>query len=304
MLKQQSVVQEANVRGSIVNCRFFLGAFLFVLFAEARAQQEFSPCRNPTQVQIAALVQEVSETQGRMMRSAGVGVSYRSHWRSLEQDETTEVIGSADGSVSRLLAQNGQSISADKNDKEEKRLLTLLNPIVLRNAGKNAVRLQPYFLELVRAMPRAMLYTTAPDQPQKLYLNHRSIVLDYSPNPAFLPHSLAEGTLGKLSGRLWIDAVDDHLLRMEIHIDQDVNVAGGVLFKVYRGGTVQYEQRPVSGDHYTWTHIQLHLRVREFVLKSFPLDADLTADDIQLLSSVPNGQDAVRSLLAMQVKTR
>ncbi len=271
----------------------------------AIAQQTGLPTELSTPGQIGALVQEVTNTQSQYVSNGGAVFSYKAHWVNRKGDETVEaVIGSADGRVGRVLIKDGQPISVEKNNEERKRLEDLLRSGNLRGESKDAVHLRPYILELVRAMPQAMLYTSTPGQPQLPDLNLRQLVLDYSPNPAFRARSLAENALGKLSGRFWVDAGDHRLLRLEIRVNNDVNVVGGILAKVYSGGTVEYDQRRIAEGQYAFTHVRLHLRLRELLLRTVPVEADLTATDIQLLSPLPSGPDAIRSLLALQVKTR
>ena len=91
---------------------------------------------------------------------------------------------------------------------------------------------------------------------------------------------------------------------MEIHINRDVNVAAGILIKVFSGGTIEYDQRRVAEGQYAYTHIRMHLRLRELMVKTVPYESDLTATDIQPLNPAPGGLEAIRSLLALPVTTR
>lgn len=282
---------------------YLLILLFWVFLIHGTAQHVDPPARFLSQEQIGILVQEVADTGVLYLAAPGAASTYTFHGSDGKDDETSEVIGSVDGRVWRVLKQNGALISAERNSKETQRLENLLKPGKLQSQSKSAARMQPYFRDLIRAMPQAMLYAATPGQPQLPNLDRRQIVLDYSPNPAFYARSLAEHTLNKLSGRLWMDAVDHHLVRMEIHINDDVNVVGGLVAKVYSGGTVEYDQRRIEEGRYAWTHIKMHLRVRELLLKTIPAEVDLTATDIRLLPTSPTGPDAIHSLLAMQVKT-
>ena len=268
------------------------------------AQQKSSADLALSQAQLGELAQEIADSQAQFLLNSGKGVAYTARWIDHEDDYEREVIGSADGAVARVLTEKGRPISPPKNLKEQERLQSLLNPNKLRSENKSATRLLPYFLELVRAMPEAMVYRRAASQPQLTDVSHPQFVLEYSPNPSFHPKSLAESTLGKLRGRIWVDAVDHHLLRIDIQIEQDVNVVGGVLVKVYHGGTVEYNQRMIAGGQYSWTHLRLNLHIRELMVKTTSIDAELSASNIRVLSPVPEGPEAIRTLLAMPVGSR
>lgn len=274
---------------------------LLIPWFRLTAQQAKPVDINLSQAQIAALAQEIADSQARFLINAGKGVAYRARWVDHEDDYSREVIGSSDGRVDRVLTEKGRPLSAARNSKEQQRLTSLLKPEHLRSETKSSARLLPYFLELVRAMPKAMLFQSPVSQPQLPDVSHAQFVLDYSPNPTFHPKSLTEATLRKLRGRVWIDAVDHHLLRIDIQMDQDVNVVGGVLIKVYRGGTITYDQRLITGGQYSWTHLRLHLQLRELLVKTSSIDAELTASDIRLLSPIPNGPEAIHALLAMDI---
>ena len=268
------------------------------------AQQKSLATSTLSQEQVGELVQEIADSQAQFLTDSGKGLSYKARWIDHQDDYTREVIGSTDGRVDRVLSEKGRPITPTRDTEERSRLERLSNPEKLRNENKSTTRLLPYFLALVRAMPQAMLYKPADSQPQLTDIDSQQFVLDYSPNPAFRPKSVAESTLGKLRGRLWIDAVDHHLLRIDIQIEQDVNVAGGVLVTVYHGGTVEYNQRRIAGGQYSWTHLRLHLHVRELMVKTTSIDAELTASDIRLLSPIPDGPEAIHTLLAMPIGSR
>ena len=215
-----------------------------------------------------------------------------------------DVVEASDGNITRLVQHNGQALTPAENEGDLERLRQYVESGDLRKKEKDEKRNQAIGFELIHAMPRAMLYTLTPGQPQLPEHDRSQIVLDYVPNPQFRPTTTAEGLLSGISGRLWIDAADHHLVRLEINIMRNLDLAFGLLARVYPGGTVEYDQRRIGEGVYAYSHIRLHLRLRELMVKTVPYDADLTATDIEVLSPVPTAAQAVEVLLHDDVKTR
>ena len=71
-------------------------------------------------------------------------------------------------------------------------------------------------------------------------------VFDLYPNPAYRPHSMFQDALTHVTAKIWVDRESDQLARGEAHITHDISFGGGILGKLYRGGTVAMEQTEVA----------------------------------------------------------
>ncbi len=211
-------------------------------------------------------------------------------------------IESHDGGVARLLQHNGQVLTATEDEGERQRLTALLGSNKLQQRERDEAHNRSYGTELLQVMPDAMHFTPAAEQTPLADVADRQIVIDFAPDPQFHPANMAEQILPALRGRVWIDLNDRRLLRMELHNTSDVNLAWGLLAKVYSGGSVVYEQRKFQ-ELYTFTHIVMHLRMRELMIRTVAVDTDSTASAFQRLMISPSGDDAVKMLLAEPVPT-
>lgn len=212
-------------------------------------------------------------------------------------------IESHNGGVARLLQHNGRILTPEENEGERKRLQTLLGSNRLQQRERDEAKTRSSGAELLQAMPDAMQFTLAPQQNPVPDVQDRQLVIDFSPNPKFHPANMAQQILPALHGRAWVDLIDHQLLRVELHNSSDVNLAWGLLARVYAGGDITYEQRKFQ-DLYTFTHIVMHLRIRELMLKTVNMDTDTVAGEFQRLPTSLSGDDAVRLLLAESVPTR
>ncbi len=258
----------------------------------------------PDAAQIQQVIHDVANLQLRYLQRSGAHFRYHLHRVDPKEDTLRDVIESAGGNVTRLLEHNGQALTTAENEGDRDRLTHYIESGDLRKKEHEGKRFLGFGVELIDAMPNAMLYTPTPDQPQLPQHNRRQIVLDYVPNPAYRPTTMAQGLLSGLKGRLWIDAADHHLIRIEINLTRNLDLAMGLLARVYTGGTIEYDQRRIADGVYAYTHIRMHLRLRELMLKTVPYDSDLVATDIEPLLAAPIPEKAVQVLLDDTVKTR
>lgn len=249
------------------------------------------------------LMREVCRDQVHMLQRQDTRLRYQLQRSDHKGSTLRDQIESHDGGVARLLQHDGRILTAEENDAERERLRTLLGSDRLRQREREEAKNRLYGVELLQAMPDAMQFTSATEQTPLADVSDRQIVIDFAPNPGFHPANMAQQILPSLRGRVWVDSVDHHLLRLELRNTSDVNLAWGLLAKVYTGGSVVYEQRRFQ-DLYAFTQIVMHLRIRELMLKTVAMNVETKAGDFQRLPTSPSSDEAVRMLLAEPVPTR
>ena len=274
--------------------RYRLWAGALVLCCGAQKASGQKPAVAPAD--IPALVDEAVKYQIEDFHHPAWALKYRVHRVTDRDDTTRELVESADGNVSRTLERHGQRLSPQEARAEEQRLRSLTAAELARR--HHADNSDKFAMELVGAMPKAMLFTLTAGQPQMSQISGSQVVLDYAPNPEFHPATTAQSLLNGLSGRLWIDAETHHLVRIEINVTKNLNLMFGILAHVYEGGTMVYEQHPVGGGHYAYSHIAIDVRLRELMVKTVPYRSTMDASNVILLPSPPPLKQAVDMLLA------
>jgi len=94
-------------------------------------------------------------------------------------------------------------------------------------------------------------------------------IVELNPNPKFHPHSMFQGALAHVTATIWVDHAADQLVRGEARIASDVSFGGGILGKLYRGGTVSMEQAEVAPGIWLPTRYQYDFSGRKFL---FPFE--------------------------------
>lgn len=227
----------------------------------------------------------------------GWGLQYRVHRLDSKEDSIREVIETEDGNISRTLTYKGRALTEDEEKGEQARLKALTSQDVSKRRQKSEAN-DKYGIELIRTLPQAMTFTPVAGQPQ-LPGRHQQLVLDFAPDPKFHPDSTTQSLLTGIAGRMWIDAETHHLTRIELRIVQNLNLMFGILARVYQGGTLSYEQKPVSPQHDAYTEMQMDVKLRELMFHIAPYRQTLTVTSVRFYPIAPTVKDAVDTLLAI-----
>ncbi|HEX5282985.1 MAG TPA: hypothetical protein VFW30_02610 [Bryocella sp.] len=217
-------------------------------------------------------------------------------------DTTREVIESAQGNVARLIQRNGKPITAAEDTAERSRLNSILTSPAdfLKHQQRDGAG-KKYALEVIKLMPSATLYSYAPGQPQSAGATSPQVVIDFRPDPAFHPPTMASQVLTGLQGRVWIDRRTGTMTRMQANITRPVNFGWGIVGRVYPGGHLEFEQTFVNGKRWAYSHLDVNVTVREVMVRIVNDKTKMSAWNFQLLPAPMSFQDAVHVLLAEQI---
>lgn len=219
-------------------------------------------------------------------------------------DITREVIESRSGNVARLVQRNGQPITTAEDAAEQQRLKDILaspGDFIRHHRRDDATRNDS--IQLVKEMPKAMIFTYAPGQPQLPGVAGHQIVIDFTPDKNYKTPETLDDLLTGIEGRMWIDVQARRVVRIEGHVLQDVKFGWGFLGKISRGGTIVLNQVDATGDRWVYSQLDTHLTLRVLV-KTIQMNDKMTATDFRPLPGPISVQDAVKTLLAMPVTLR
>ena len=150
---------------------------------------------------------------------------------------------------------------------------------------------------LVPLMPDAGIFNYTPGQPQTgMNGGALEVVIDYKPNPNFVPPNTEAQALTGLEGRVWIDARTHYLVRMEGTISHGVNFGWGMLAHIYPGGKLALNQTNVGGNRWIFTDFSMQLSARALMVKTIHVNSHVQASDFQTIGPM-SYQEAVHLLL-------
>jgi hypothetical protein len=282
--------------------RWILLPSVLLLLASVRVEQAQAPkpasdllSRPASQWAAEAATSEIGDLQLK-----GDYVRYLSHVINNKGDMVRDVIESKDGTVARLILRDNKPISTDEDNAERSRLQAMLDsPETFARHIKSDESGRKTAIDVIRQMPDAMLYSYTPGQPQRERPNPGAapdVVLDFKPNPAWTPPTLATDALTGIEGRLWIDARSHHLIRLEAQVFRPVSVGFGIFAKIFPGGGIALDEVQVNDHRWIYNHFQENITLRALMVKTIRENSEARAYGFDAVPPI-SYQDAIHMLL-------
>lgn len=214
-----------------------------------------------------------------------------------------QIIETKDGDIARLIARDGEPLTAAQTAAERERLENLLaHPELQAHRHKKEQEDSTRGDEMVRLLPDAFVYTykgivAGPSGP--------CYRLTFKPNPSFTPPDREGEVYHGMVGELWVDKNQFRLARMDAHLVADVDFGWGVLGKLYKGGSILVEDAdvgmPFGVHHWETTLMRLNLHGKILMVKSVDFSVLEKATDFEPVNNHMGYQEAVRMLLGSKV---
>ena len=264
------------------------------LAAPAQAPATDSPDIAPVKHALALELRAAQDTEHPMR--------YRFRKSSPRLSSTKEILETKDGDVARLVEINGRPLNPEEEQKEQERLEILLaDPSRQRHRKQSEDQDAARAIKVLRALPNAFFFKYVGDG---VGPSGKLEKFSFWPNPDFNPPDLETQVLTGMSGEIWVDAAQEHIVRLEGSLQQDVDFGWGILGRLNKGGSILLEQAEVGGGRWRIVHLKMVMSGRVlFKTRSFdteeqetqfePLPADLSyTQAIQMLRSGtdPHGQ--------------
>jgi hypothetical protein len=275
-------------------------AAVVLLLAAPRppAQTPRLPAEPPTQWMQAAADREVHIIDD----DGTFPVRYTARKIDSHTDTTRATVESLQGTVARMMERNGKPLTPEEDAAERDRLNAILaEPADWLRKQKRNTSARGYATDLVKLMPKAMVCTYAPGQPQPPGATSPQVVLDFTPDPGFKPPTTISQILTGLQGRLWIDRRTQVLTRVEGRVIKPVNFGWGILARVYPGGAIEFEQAEAGKGRWIYSHLDENITLREIMIKTVNEKIQMAATDIHLLPAAISYREAIAQLLALQL---
>ena len=146
------------------------------------------------------------------------------------QNQTKRVVEMRDGSLDRVIATNGQSLSMQKQNEESDRISKLVKNSQEREKLNQQQRKDAaQCAALIKMLPDAFVFAYAGQEGD---LQH----LTFTPNPSFHSSTWQARVLHAMAGEILIHIKEQRLAAISGHLTEDVKFGGGLLGHLARGG--------------------------------------------------------------------
>jgi hypothetical protein len=219
---------------------------------------------------------------------------YRVEREEQGKKKTKEVVQTGLGSLDRLVAVDGQPLSAEEQKDETERIGNLVrNPAeqqrLEQTKKKDAEQCKAFF----KMLPDALSFTYAGRDGDLIKLSYR-------PNPSFHPPSREARVFHEMQGELWVHETQRRLVRIRGQLIADVKFAGGLLGHLEKGGHFIVEQRELSPGQWDLTFMEVDMKGKALFFKTIAVREKEYCSDFR---TVPDGLTLVEAadMLTKQV---
>lgn len=163
--------------------------------------------------------------------------------------------------IGRLVERNGQTLSQSDQQKENQRIAALIEkaqktPPEERLEGPNIT--VGRVLELMDLRnPRRIMFKGRP-----------TIVFDFVGRKDMKTHGIMEDASKKLRGTVWIDEADLQVAHLEVTVDDNFHIAGGLLASVEKGSSFRFDQARVNADLWLPAGSEANMQAKVLLVKN------------------------------------
>jgi hypothetical protein len=179
-----------------------------------------------------------------------------------KDQRTEEQVETVDGPVTRLLESDGSALTPVAEKREQARLNHLLHsPLEQTLLRQKYIDSEARIDRILALLPDAFLFEDAGE-------GNGCRRLRFRPSPQYVPHSIEARILHAMSGELCIDTRFKRLVRLDGHLDNDVELGFGILGKLFKGGWCRLDRIQVSPTDWETERVEVHLTGRAMLLKA------------------------------------
>jgi hypothetical protein len=220
---------------------------------------------------------------------------YRLETQKAGTQETKEVVETKDGDLTRLVAKNGQPLSAEEQKSEDQRIEKFIN-----NPGERQKRQQDANEDarktrtLMTLLPDALTYS-GPET------NGNIAKLKFQPNPDFHPPSREAHVFHEMEGELIVDAKQQRIVEFSGHLIHAVDFGGGLLGHLDQGGTFDVRQEEVAPGHWEISLLKINMKGKALFFKTISVQQDEKYSDFHRVPdtlTLAQAEDLLRKQVA------
>jgi hypothetical protein len=202
--------------------------------------------------------------------------------------ETKEMLQTPSMVLGRLVAINGQPLTAEQRKNEERRLNRLVNnQDELDKKKKEQKEDDERAHKMVSAIPDAFTfqYVKTEESP-----SGEVAVYNFTPNPNWNAPDRELQVFTGMSGVLKIAVRPERLALMQAMLTKDVNFGWGILGRLNKGGDFLIEQTEIAPGHWDVTHMKLHFTGKVLFLKSLNIQEEESTSGYQIVQPMTVAQ--------------
>jgi len=221
---------------------------------------------------------------------------YRLEKKDAGKKQVQEIVETKDGSLSRLLSNDGRPLDAKQQQKESRRIQRLVsNPGEQRKLQQASSKKAEQGERLFKILPDVFVFGYAGREGDLIKLSFR-------PNPNFRPPSIEARVFQNMEGEMTVDSKQERLAAINGHLMEDVKFGGGLFGHLDKGGKFEVRQTEVAPGQWEMTVLVVDMKGKVLLFKTIDVqqveshhDFHRVPDDLTLAeaASILNGRTVV-----------
>jgi hypothetical protein len=163
--------------------------------------------------------------------------------------------------IGRAVKRNGRPLSAGDQQKENDRVAALIDKAQKTPPEQ---RLEGPSISVGRVLELMDLRNPR----RQSFRGRPTIVFDFVGRRNMKTHGIMEDASKKLEGTVWIDASDLQVAHLEVRVDDDFRLVGGLLASVQKGSSFRFDQAPVERGLWLPVGWDASIQARVLMLKN------------------------------------
>ena len=175
---------------------------------------------------------------------------------------TERVVETSAGKVRRLVAQDGQPLTAEQATAEMAKLDGIAaDPEGFRRRSQAVKDDETHAKQMFGLLGKAFVF-------EGMRQDGDFVRIEFKPDPNYEPQSMEERVLHGMVGTVWIDPKSSRLHRLEGRLPADVSIGFGLIATVKAGSNFATQRDPVPGDEWKTSLVDTDINGRAIFFKA------------------------------------
>ena len=175
---------------------------------------------------------------------------------------TKQTVETSEGSLDKLIAVNGTSLTLQQQRQEAERLLKLVRDPDQRHKIEQARKKdEEQCRSFLKMIPDAFTFSYEESAGDLVKVR-------FAPNPNFEPPSREGRVLHELAGEMWLNAKQQRLAQISGHLVNEVKFGGGLLGHLEKGGNFMVTREEVTPGNWEMTAMEVQMNGKALLFKN------------------------------------
>lgn len=163
--------------------------------------------------------------------------------------------------IGRLVKKDGRPLTEEEQAKETERVTK-----AVEKAEKPKPE-EPKKDDQVISLSKILEVADVRNPRREIYRGRPTFVFDFVGRKDFKAHNISEDVSKKLQGTVWIDEADRIVAHLDVSLNDNFHVAGGLLANIEKGSNFHFDQAPVNGEVWLQTGFDATMQARILLVK-------------------------------------